>query len=464
MSPRWLLGRRTVLRGAAGIAIGLPFLDAMLSPKSALAQGTPPRRFAVYFKPGGCVLPAWRSTGTETNFTLGSTLAPLEPLKSKLLVLDGLDLSITQIGNGHPHSKGMGGLLTGRELPEGPYETCGGTAGFPDGPSIDQVIADRIGLGAKFKSVELAVNWPTDRRDGGRAAPTNCINYAGPHQPLPMSTDPWAVWDRLFHDASTPAAELAAEKTRSRSILDTVLSGYRSLTGRVGVEDRRKLEQHVERVRELELSLEAVGTADCAVPVAPAPLGDVTSGQLGEPGSNQQHNPQLDARMPELGKAMADLLVMAFTCDLTRVGTLQWSDSQAYNTFPFLGLTDGHHGYQHDNGYQPGALNRIDGWYVEQFTYFLTRLNEVVEAGHPMLDSMAVLFASELQQADAHSQTDMPFLLAGGANGALRTGRLLRYANRPHNDLLVSVLNAYGVGVSSFGNGDYCTGPLPNLA
>jgi hypothetical protein len=466
MTIRKRLSRREVLRGAAGVSIGLPFLEAMLHSGKARAQSMPPKRFAVYYKPGGVLMPTWRSSGAGPDFTLGTTLASLEPLKSKLLVLHGLDLAITQIGFGNPHSKGMGGLLTGRELPEGPYETCSGTAGFPGGPSIDQVIANKIGAQTRFKSLEVAVHWPTDQRDGGSAAPTNCINYSGPNQPVPMSVDPWAVWNRLFRDASISEAELAREKARSRSILDTVASSYRSLANRIGVDDRRKVDEHLSQVRELERSLDAIGTAgeNCTVPPAPTPLGDVASTQMGEPGANDQRNPQLDARMPELGKAMMDLLVMAFTCDLTRVGTMQWTDSQCYNTFPFLGIIDGHHDIQHSMSLNPGAQQRIDAWYVEQYAYFLTRLNEVTEAGQPLLDSMTVLFLSELQQADAHTQTNMPFLLGGKANGAVGTGRAIECGDRPHNDLLLSLLNAYGVETSTFGNPDYCTGPLSAMS
>lgn len=464
MTPKWLISRRTLLRGG-GAAIGLPLLDAMIRPGKAAAQTAAPKRFAVYYKPGGVVMPDWLPTGTESQFTLATTMKPLEPFQQKLVVLEGVDLRITEIGHGHGHSKGMGGVLTGRELPAGPYETCGGNAGFPNGPSIDQVIANNISQGARFKSLELAVNWPTDRRDGGKAAPTNCINYAGPNQAVPMATDPRAVWDKLFRDFGSTEAQLAAQRARSKSILDAVKDSYQSLSKRVGRDDRQKLDQHLTRVREVETSVQTVTTqmGACMAPPVPMALGNPDDGLIGEPGSNQQKNPQLDARMPELGKAMMDLMVMAFTCDLTRVGTMQWVDSQAYNTFPWLNLTDGHHGYQHDNGYQPAQLTRINTWYMEQMAYFLQRLEAVQENGKPLLDSMTVLFVTELQQAESHAQDNMPFLLVGGVNGRIRTGRYLRYNGVPHNNLLVSLLNAYDVPVTTFGNPNYCTGPLASF-
>ncbi len=442
----WLINRRTLLRGAGGVAIGLPLLEVMMPPRRASADQAPPRRFLVFFKPGGTVMENWRPTGTETSFTLGRIQEPLLPFKDRLVILDGIDLAITAIGEGHPHSKGMGGLLTGRELPSGPYETCQGKAGFPAGPSIDQVIAAKIGPRTRFRSLEVAVNWPTDQRDGGKAAPTNCISFSGPGQPVPPSIDPRAVFDRVFADIGADAQKLALERARSKSILDTVMAEYESLAPRVGQADRTKLDEHFSRIREIEIALSAGAnetTGACVKPMPPTPLGDPNAGHQGDPGSPDQINPSLDARMPELGKAMTDLLVMALACDLTRVGTMQWVDSQAYNTFPFLQLFDGHHSYQHDHGYQPDALTTIDTWYMTQFAYLLQRLVDVKENGASLLETTAVLYTSELQHPNSHEQTNMPFIVAGGTGGAIRAGRYLKYDGVPHNNLLVSLLNAF---------------------
>lgn len=463
--PKWLMSRRTLLRGAGGVAIGLPLLDAMVKPRRAGAQSTAPKRFLVYFKPGGVVLDNWRPRGTEAEFTLGPVHQPLVPFQKQIAFLEGVDLKIAEIGAGGQHSKGMGGILTGRELPVGPYDTCQGLAGFPGGPSIDQVIAARIGQGTKVRSLEVAVNWPTDKRDGGKAAPTNCITYSGPGEAVPPSIDPAAVWARLFTDIGADAGQLALERARSKSILDAVVAEYAALSPRVGRDDRAKLDAHLSRVREIELSLTAVAdesTGACTKPTAPAPLGDPDAGRIGEPGSNTQKNEGLDARMPELGKVMMDLLVMAVACDLTRVGTMQWVDSQAYNTFPFLNLFDGHHAYQHDHGYQPDALTKIDTWYMTQLAYLLQRLTDVKENGASLLDSTCVLFTSEIQVPNSHEQWSMPFLLAGGG-GTFRTGRYLKYGGASHNDMLVALQNAYGIPDQTFGNADYCTGALPGL-
>ncbi len=454
------LSRRTVLRGLGGASLALPLLEAMSPARRGYAQVAAPKRFLVYFTPGGTVRENWLPQGTETAFEFGEILSPLTTIKDKVLIVDGLDLKVTVEGHGHPHSRGMGGVLTGQPLNEGPYETCAGTAGFADGPSLDQVLAERLKVGRKLSSLEVAVNWPTDRRDGGKAAPTNCINYAAANQGVPMSIDPKQVWDRLFKDYAQDPATGQAQTKRKLSILDAVGDEYRSLLPRLGKSDRLKLEEHLSRIQELERSANVAPPmtgAGCAGPTAPAPLVDASAGQVGEPGSNTQYNPILDAAMPAVGKTMMDLVSMAFACDLTAVATMQWCDSSGYNTFPWLGLNEGHHAYQHDHGYQPDALTKIYKWYAEQFAYMVRALDT---AG--VLDETIVLWVTEISHPNSHDQSNMPFVLAGGG-GAIRTGRYAQYDHLPHNDLLAAIANLFGMGTAKFGKEQYCNGPLSGL-
>lgn len=463
------LSRRTVLRGAGHAAIALPFLEAMLPRNRSWAAETTQKRFIVYYTPGGTVLDDWRPKGTETAFTFNTILSPLEPVKQKLVVIDGLDLKVTgdPANHGHPHSRGMGGVLTGQPLLEGPYETCAGKAGYAAGPSIDQVIAKQIGAGTKIPSLEVAVNWPTDRRDGGKAAPTNCINYAGRNQGIPMEVDPKRVWDRLFKDFGAGTDALAAQKLREKSILDAVLGEYKTLAARVSPSDKLKLDEHLAKIDDIQKGLTASDgsgtTAACSRPEPPMALGNTSVGNEGSAGSNDQSNSYIDPRMPALGKSMMDMLVMGLTCGLTRVGTMQWADSQSYNTFPWLGLNENHHAYQHDHGYQPEAIKKINNWYMKQLLYFLQELDKVKEGDRTLLDNSAVLVVSEISHPNSHGQDDMPFMLAGSAGGAFKTGRYVRYNSLPHNNLLVNVANAYGIQSNTFGKPDHCTGRLANL-
>ena len=452
------LARRTFLRGAGGAAVALPLLEAM-QPRRANAA-VPTTRYLTFFTPGGTEMSGWKPTGTETAFKMGSVLEPLEKHQRQLLLLSGIDLKVTSEGNGHPHSRGMGGLLTGDILPAGPYRTNGGNAGFSVGTSIDQTLGQRLGAGRKFRSLELAVRWPSDGTDGLQVHPWNTLVYSAPGKPVPPATNPRAVFERLFKDLT---GDSAAEQKRSKTVLDAIKEEYRLLAMRLGTTDRAKLEAHLTELRELEKSIEAArAQGACTIPSLGAELDQPTA-----EGSNKGGDGYVDAAkddaIPRTGKLMMDLMVMAFRCDLTRVGTLQWADSQANNSLPWLGLKDTHHGYQHDRGYQPDAIKKVHRWYSTQFAYLLDKLIEAKEADRALLDDTLIFWGTEISHPNSHGQRDMPFLLAGGAGGRVRGGRWLTFAGRSHNDLLVSILDAFGGEARSYGRAKFCTGPLPGV-
>ncbi len=200
------IDRRTLLRGAGRTALALPLLEAMLPRRANAAE--PRKRFVVIYTPGGTVRDQWVPTGTEQNFTLSPILKPLNALKSKLTVLDGIDLKVTEQGYGHPHTRGMAALLTGMPTNQGNYETCGGKSGFASGVSIDQLIAAKISAGLKFRSLQLAVRWPSFFYGGASISPTNVLCYEGDNRPLPPATDPKNVWKTLFSDLSANADDV----------------------------------------------------------------------------------------------------------------------------------------------------------------------------------------------------------------------------------------------------------------
>lgn len=458
MKPtRALLNRRTLLRGAGGVAISLPLLDAMIAPRRAHAQSQMPTRFVVFYTPGGTEMSSWRPSGTETSFTLPYILAPLEPLKEHIIVVDGLNLDVTQTGPGHPHAKGMGGLLTGCPLQEGNFEQGAARAGFASGISVDQVIAGHIRGMTRFPSLEVGVQSETFQKYYGVSlSPANNLNLTGPGQPLPVMFDPRAVLTRVFSDAGTSPdqAALALRYKRNASVLDGLVKEYTALKARLGAEDRAKLDAHLEQIRQVELALGPPPTESgtgCPPPVVNSPT-----------------EYQADVNLPATGKAMMDLLVSSLACDLTRVATMQWMDSEADNVFPWLADVSGsHHENQHSESggaYNRSGIERIGRWYAEQFAYFLEKMRAVQEGDRTLLDNTVIFWCTELSTPPTHGQQNMPFVLAGKGGGQFRTGRWARYAGRPHNDLLVSLQNAFGIGVQTFGLPQYCTGPLPNLS
>jgi len=169
-----------------------------------------------------------------------------------------------------------------------------------------------------------------------------------------------------------------------------------------------------------------------------------------------------DAAIPKVGKFMMDMLVMAFTCDLTGVATLQWSDTEAKHTFPWLNLSEHHHFYQHDGNFRPDECALIGQWYSEQHAYLLSQMDAVDMGGHTLLDESVVFFGSEISHPPTHTKDSMPFLLAGGGGG-LRGNRFLQFNGQSHNDLLTAILNLFGDTRTKFGDERYATAPLTGL-
>jgi hypothetical protein len=473
--------RRTVLRGAAGVSIGLPFLSAMLAPGRSHADDSMPTRFVVYYNPGGTLLDRWRPKGTSSDFTLQPMMSPLTPFLDKLVFVDGVNLSVTELGYGHPHSRGMGGVLTGQPLLAGNFNTNGGNAGFAAGASIDQVIAAKISAGLRLPSLELATGWSTGISVGGQPHPGNIINYQPPKQagaaasPVPPSTDPYNTFKRVFTGLDGDADANAKQLALTTSILDGVQEDFKRLSAQLGAEDRQKLEAHLALVQEAEAGLKQSVSGTC---IPPANVNQ-TPGYYDDPEAKDFTLKENDdggagsittgAKVPEKGQVMTDLLVAALACDLTRVGTMQWSDSEAKFLLGFLkdssgaSLKDHHHGYQHDRGFQPEALEIIYHFYAERLAYLLQRLDSVKEGSATLLDNTLVLAVSEIQSPSDHRQNNMPFVLAGKASGKLPTKRWLKVTSQPHNNLLVSILNMFGIEDTRFGHANYCTGPLSGL-
>jgi hypothetical protein len=447
------LTRRTVLRGAGQVAIALPFLEAMLRPLETHAQAAnAPKRLVVFYSPGGTLLDKWRPTGSETQFTLSDMMAPLVPHQKQLLFIDGLDLKVTELGVGHPHSRGMAGLLTGTELLPGTFVTGMGNASFANGPSIDQVIGERIGAGLKFRSLEFSTAWAISGRslmDGAVAETSNAsnqINFAGANKPLPPMINAKVAFDRVFGELGVQDAAAVLEKKKTVSILDAVRGQFTQVASQLSAADKAKLQEHEELIRQMEQSLSA-GTSgeSCTVPGAPTAADSMD--------------------VPRKGKTMTDLLVRSLACDLTRVGTMQWADSESKFPLNFdpLKLSDHHHGYQHDSAFDPNALFKIYNWFGSNFAYLLDQLAAVKEGDGTLLDNTVVLWVTEIQDPPTHNQTKMPFMIAGGKNAGIKTGRWLKVPSQPHNNLLVSLLNVFGGTETKFGRPEYNTGALAGL-
>jgi hypothetical protein len=446
--------RRQLLRGGLAATAAVPLLDADRVWGQSTAAA--PRRLVIFYTPNGTIGPAWRPTGTETNFTFGRILKPLEAHKSKLLVLGGVNMALADSGFGSHHTRGIGGLLTGRPILSGTFESAGPpTAGWAAGISIDQHIAKTLNPPTPFKTLELGVQ-VVDAEVRGR------ISYLGPNQPVPPMESPYDAFDRVFA-AATPApggAPSATDRLRARrkTVLDLVGEEITTVRRRVGTEDRLKLDAHLTSVqdiaRRLATPVPGGGNAACVGPTVGARM-DVAA----------------PANMPAIGKLQMDIAASALACDLTRIVTLQWTYAESNQTFPWLGINEFHHVMSHAGDSDATAqenLTKINVWYAEQLAYFLGKLSSYVEGDRTLLDNTAVLWCNEVGKGNNHAHRDLPFLIAGSCGGHFRTGRFVDYmaggaAGRPHNDLLVALAQAMGTTDATFGDPAHVTGALPGL-
>lgn len=441
------LGRRSVLRGAAGVAIGLPLLEAMHT-RSAHAAAI--KRFVFFYHPNGVCRDTWTPTGTESDFTLPFALEPLEALKSKLVVFQGVNMESARKNPGNGHNVGITNLLTARKFILEQENMGFGAKGWGADASIDQVIATRLGPVTKFSSLQFGVQ--TFKQYGASAY--SFISYSGPKMPLPNENDPVVMFNRVFAGVGGSSASQAERIAKRKSVLDSVTEDFRQLSGRLGAQDKGKVDAHLAKVREIERRLTLVGptSAACKRPTVSNPAGGVN----------------LNANYPAIGKMQMDLLAMAFACDLTRVATLQWACAQSDVNYAWAMAPKNHHVTSHNTDEESiRLLKLIQRWLMGQLAYLGQALDDAKEDGKEgatsILDSTALLSGSEVAVGNTHTFVDMPFLLLGGCGGAIRTGRFMRYTNATHADLYVSMLNAMGLPATTFGEPGFSKGPLAGL-
>lgn len=437
--------RRTLLRAASGAAVALPLLPSL---QAEAQEPTFPKRLVTMYTPNGVIHDAWWPTGvvSESEFTLGVSHEPLAAYKQRLLILGGLEMKVAADGPGGPHQRGIGALFTNTQLGDGVFvDGCGRAAGWATGISVDQRVANQIGVDSTLGSLQLGVR-ATENDVQGR------ISYAGADQPLPPMNDPLEVYKRVFEGfsprASSPDTDAArALLAQRKSVLDAVTKEFGALTQMLGAQDRQTLDAHLTLVRDVERRL-SMGTGDCATPEAPPAL-----------------DPTSESHMQLIAELELDLLALAFACDLTRVSSFQISTALNRIRYPWLDSLGEGHVLSHSGTSDMSAkeqLIRRQQWHSGLLAHLFDRLALIPEGEGTALDNTLVLWGNEVSQGTTHTHDNMPLLLAGGS-WAFRTGRYLQYQGDSHANLLVSVLNAMGVEQTTFGDANFCTGALAGL-
>jgi hypothetical protein len=372
-------------------------------------------------------------------------LKPLEPFRSKINVLDGL--KVRADGVGAPHTKGPPLLWTASPLnadmtftrPDG---SGGMYYGWNSAASLDQVILDKLDPATPYRSLEFGV------RSGGNHPGSRMI-YTAPEAPLAPETNPWAAFKRLIGDIGKNTDELERIKAERKSVLDVLAGELSGLQARVSAADKKKIDAHLDAVREIELRLQN-SSISCQGPV----LGN-------EVDSNKSSN------TPVVMDAMISLMASSLSCGLTHFASMQYrvGENDGGYLYDWLGITDlEHHLMTHEpdsNMTARGELTKIYTWYTEMFAKFLAKLDAVPEGNGTLLDNSLVVWGSELGKGNSHSFEKVPFVVAGGAGGKLKTGRFLQFDGVEHNRLLVSVAQLMGVPeMNRFGGTDTQSGGL----
>jgi hypothetical protein len=440
-----MITRRRLLQLGGAAAITAPLWGRL----RAGNPGDRAKRFIVFYFPDGIVGPSqngepslWTPSGGETSFTLSSLLSPLEPYRASCVFFRGLSLGAADSGS---HPGGAKKLLTA---------TDGG-----NGISIDQRLGSTVGAADPFRTLYLGAQANANHASGDKH-----IAYVAPGLTTAPDDDPVAAFARVFDGVGTTSGGGDGRRARRLAVLDNARSEIEQLTSKLGATEKTKLDIHLEGVREVQRRIEALGDAGgtCTQPAIDAT--GLSAATLYAPD-----------RFPQILRAQIDVMVQAMACGLTRVGVVQGSHhtselimSRFANTEMFDPSFDmrshqaSHYGAAHDPAKREyRAFAQQVKWWVSQFAYLLGELAARPEGDGTMLDHSLVLLCSEVADGNTHLHDDMPFVLAGGGSGTIRTGRFLDVGYRRHGDLFVAIANAMGDNLTHFG--DASAGQLPGL-
>jgi len=447
MSKDWQIPRRTFLRGL-GTAIALPVFEAMLPSVRALADTageagkaglTPagfPKRMAFVYTPNGANMAQWAPKGVGFDYQLSPTLEPLAAHKADMTVISGL-AQRKAFGNGDgggDHARASANFLTSCQPKKSASDIHAGI-------SIDQVAANAIGDKTRFPSLELSCD--LGQEAGSCDSGYSCayqfnISWRSETQPMNPEIEPRAAFDRLF-GTGAPGESREARLQRAsqdKSVLDFVLDQTKGLERNLGANDRRKLDEYLTAIRDVEKRIAQNGRMP-----PPVPAGAI--GNLDAEYTFERHM-----------RLMFDIMTLSFQTDSTRIATFLVSHDGGNRPYPFAGVSAGHHSTSHHGG-NPEKLKllaKIDRWHTTQFAYFLDKLKAVQEGDGTLLDNCMVMYGKGISDPQAHDHVNLPTIIAGRAGGTITPGRHLQVSETPSANLYVAMLKRMGVPTTRFGD------------
>ena len=421
------LSRRTFLRGA-GIAVGLPLLDAMIPAATALSQtaAKPSPRMGFVYIPHGSVMDMWSPKEAGTNFEFPLILKPLEPFKQQLTIISGLRNKPAESSSAHATTAGTWLNCTTPAVSQ--------TAQIAT--SADQLAVQRIGQDTPFPSLELSTE------AGGPCDPTHgcsygyTVSFRTPTQPLPMEYNPRKVFYQLFGLGDTPQErQLIADE--SRSILDSIASEAGAFQRRLGPRDRSIVKEYLDSVREIERRIQTMEQQKVSnFNVADAPIG--------VPNEFDDH---LDL--------MFNLIALAYQANLTRVASFMMAKEVSMRTFNNVGVPDAFHPLSH-HGNNPAnmeKLAKVQAYLTDVFARFVKKLSTMQDGDGTVLDHSIILYGSNMSDSNKHNHDPLPSAVIGRGYGRIKGGQHLKYPqDTPLANLLVTLLERGGITVEKLGD------------
>ncbi|NDJ12636.1 MAG: DUF1552 domain-containing protein [Acidobacteriia bacterium] len=423
------IDRRAILRGV-GVTMALPWFES-LSAFAATGQAEFPKRFAALFMGCGVNYNHWTAEGQGENIKFGKTLLPLEPLKKKINVINGL---YNKPSTGHGiHPAMTGSLLSGAEIDKGPI--------LHSGITVDQMIANKIGQETAQPSMVLACEQPMTgyHETNYSLAYSSHLSWQSADSPIPNEVYPSLAFDTLFENRGS---------LRNLSILDRVKDRADSLGRKISSTDKAKLDEYLTSVREVEKRLDAMRKskekAEEAGKGAGKPVAMMERPANGLPEDQREH-----ARM------MVDIIALAFQTDKTRVATLLLARDLSAMIYPWLNVKEGHHGASHSD--LSDSYERISNFHLSQLAYLATKLDAMPEGNGTVLDNSFLMFFSNMWSGTKHDNSKLPIITAGSYGGTVQTGRVLDYykagdENRKIASLYLSLMDRTGIKLDRFGD------------
>jgi len=433
------LPRRTFLRGLGATAVALPFLDAMTPALSA--QTRPPMRLAFMYVPNGIDMANWNIAQEGTFGEFPRIMKPLEAFRNDMIQIGNLTHNSGRalLDGAGDHGRCSGSYLTGIQVRKS-------TVDIKASISCDQIIANKIGHQTRFASLELGMDDSRQAGDcdsGYSCAYTNNLAWRSETQPLPPVLDPRVLFERLFGTGVALSPEEHDRRTRyRRSILDFVTGDTQQLRGALGPTDRRKLDEYLSSIREIERQLEKAERESVAI----------------NPGMAKPYGVPPD--FGEHFKLMTDMITIAFQADLTRVLTFLMTREGTSRSYREIGIADGHHPCTHHQG-KPELMEKvtqINEYHTTQLAGWLQKLKSIPEGDSNLLDNSMIVYGAGLSDGNRHLHEDLPTLLIGRGGNHFRPGRRVIFRKEtPMANFHMTLMDRMGVPVENFGDG---TGPL----